>query len=326
MKFEIEDIPVIKEDSFNENIFSISKTPICNKITYIYILCNPTTHKIRYVDKTVDIKNRYRIHCKAETKTQTSCWIKSLLPLKPIMQIVEEVPIGNNWIEREQFWIMFYRFLGAKLTNSTDGGEGLVGFIPSEETREKLRIAGTNRKHTDEERAKISAAHMGKKKSPEAVAKVAVALTGRKHTKEACAKMSESRKNPSEARHKQMSESRTGAKHTEESKIKIGLGNKDNVVSQETKDKISIANTGKIRTEEHREKLSIANKDKKRSDESKKRYSEAKKLYWANKKDRSLSEEHKAKIGASSKNRKQSEETIAKRVATRLFNKLNKGK
>lgn len=42
-----------------------------------------------------------------------------------------------------------------------------------------------------------------------------------------------------------------------ETKIKIGLGNKDKILSQETKDNISKANKGKVRTIEQRRNISL---------------------------------------------------------------------
>lgn len=85
--------------------------------------------------------------------------------------------------------------------NLTDGGEGTIGVVRSDETRakiskakkgrkltpeqiEKLRAANTGRVKTAEERAKLSAAHKGKPKSPEHVAKMKM-RAGRPMTKEA---------------------------------------------------------------------------------------------------------------------------------------------
>ena len=48
-----------------------------------------------------------------------------------ILEVAEEV----EWESRERFWISLLR---EQLTNHTDGGEGGLGFSPSEETRKKL--------------------------------------------------------------------------------------------------------------------------------------------------------------------------------------------
>ena len=103
--------------------------------------------------------------------------------------------------------------------NMTDGGEGSVGYRPSEETKkknskaQKMFIQRTGRanflgmKHTAETRAKITAAQTGKKRGPhsnehnekirkalqgrkiseEQKLKISKALTGYKHSAESCA-------------------------------------------------------------------------------------------------------------------------------------------
>jgi len=73
------------------------------------------------------------------------------------------------------------RHMGVELCNQTDGGEGASGYVPSEETRARLSIAGTGRPHSEETRAKLSAAQMGNTNS-----------LGHTHTAETRAKMSAS--------------------------------------------------------------------------------------------------------------------------------------
>lgn len=66
----------------------------------------------------------------------------------------------------EKYLISFYgrNDLGlGKLSNSTDGGEGVVGQIKSQETREKLRIANTGKKLTQEHKDKIGFHSKGNK-------------------------------------------------------------------------------------------------------------------------------------------------------------------
>lgn len=54
--------------------------------------------------------------------------------------------------------------------NSTLGGGGSVGFSPSPETREKLRIACTGWKQTEETKKRISQSHIGKECSANVLA------------------------------------------------------------------------------------------------------------------------------------------------------------
>lgn len=66
--------------------------------------------------------------------------------------------------------------------NLTDGGEGTLGFKPSEETRKKLSDAGRN--ITEETRCKRSATLNGHEISEETKKKISKSLTGRKLSEE----------------------------------------------------------------------------------------------------------------------------------------------
>ena len=76
------------------------------------------------------------------------------------------------------------------LVNLTDGGEGALGVIRSEETKAKISATLTGRVFSEEWRAKIGAAMKGKtlgKQSEEHVAKVSAALKGKPNPKVAAA-------------------------------------------------------------------------------------------------------------------------------------------
>lgn len=101
---------------------------------YIYGLVDPVSKEIRYVGKTVQsVENRLASHLsKAKTskkKTHVYCWIKSLLTqnLKPDIVVLEEVD-SKTWEESEKFFISYFKYIGADLTNNTEGGEaGTLG-------------------------------------------------------------------------------------------------------------------------------------------------------------------------------------------------------
>lgn len=113
------------------------------KPTYIYVLKCPISKDIRYVGKTISPKRRYNCHLspkKATIKTPIGRWVKKLQKsgLRPIMEILETCE--SNWESREKYWILFYRGLGKKLCNLTEGGEGVCGILRSKETRLKISI------------------------------------------------------------------------------------------------------------------------------------------------------------------------------------------
>jgi hypothetical protein len=109
----------------------------------IYALIDPRTDGVRYVGKSVNVVQRYRIHCVARGNRHSAVWIRSLrnVGLRPVLTILE-VATEEMWEERERYWIAFYREQGCDLTNLTDGGEGMHGISPSAETRRKLSMAG----------------------------------------------------------------------------------------------------------------------------------------------------------------------------------------
>lgn len=88
-------------------------------------------------------------------------WIRSLLSrgVRPAAMTIEEVS-DENWKERERYWIATL----PRLTNSVEGGEGLVN--PSEDVRRRISekvsegLKGNSRRagisHSNEHRQKIS--------------------------------------------------------------------------------------------------------------------------------------------------------------------------
>lgn len=82
---------------------------------------------------------------KRGSKNHRSNWIRSLLKkdLYPIIEAIEKV---NHSLreEKEKYWIKFYG--RDSLVNETDGGEGVLGYI-----------------YTNEDRERMSKSHLGKK-------------------------------------------------------------------------------------------------------------------------------------------------------------------
>lgn len=119
---------------------------------WIYALCDPETGEVRYVGRTDDIKRRLAIHLSAARSSgpRTHCanWIRSLLlqGKEPDVDVLDYVPVDQaHHMERE--YIALWRYLiGDRLTNLTDGGDGLLN--PSPEVRAKMsasaKARGTN--------------------------------------------------------------------------------------------------------------------------------------------------------------------------------------
>lgn len=96
------------------------------KIVYIYALFDPRYKRVRYVGKTINLRNRLYQHIYElnGSNPRKDNWIKGILKcgLKPEMIVIETCN-QSNWKEREIFWIAFYREVYSDLLNILDGGE-----------------------------------------------------------------------------------------------------------------------------------------------------------------------------------------------------------
>jgi len=139
-------------------------------IAVIYALCDPDTEEIRYIGKTSnDLYQRLGVHIYRAKRakgqlTHRMAWIRSLLsegkrPLIHGLAFVTE----ENWREKERWWIQFCRETGVRLTNLTDGGDGISGYSHTQERREQVRQQmlgnqyGKGHKWTLEQRVKMMA-------------------------------------------------------------------------------------------------------------------------------------------------------------------------
>ncbi len=132
----------------------------------IYGLIDPATNEIRYVGYTSKDVNRRLFEHIDESKHKVTShkhkWIAKLIKSgsKPEIKILETVN-DENWQDREKYWI---DKLGYRLTNSTEGGEGLLN--PSLDVRNRISekvtkslIGNSRRKgipHSEETKRNIS--------------------------------------------------------------------------------------------------------------------------------------------------------------------------
>ena len=138
----------------------------------IYYLADPRDNVIRYIGctgKTLSTRLTGHIStCKTHSFTYHSMnWIRSLLNVNifPIINLIEDNLSLEQAEQAEIFYIKTFRAIGYKLTNSTDGGTGIRGHIPSTETRLKMSLAASTRPRaplSNKTKQKISLAHIGK--------------------------------------------------------------------------------------------------------------------------------------------------------------------
>ena len=96
------------------------------------------------------------------------------------------------------------------LYNRTDGGDGVSGCIPSDETRRKISVATKNKILTEETRRKMSEAK--KNQSEETRRKISEAKKGKTFSEESRRNMSDASKNPSEETRRKKSVAMSGRK------------------------------------------------------------------------------------------------------------------
>lgn len=135
---------------------------------FIYGLIDPFDNSLRYVGftkKTIEIRLLEHIGCKGNNNHKNN-WIKSLISRgrKPESFLIEEV-YSDTWVDREKFWISFFRQIGCNLLNISDGGTGgggMKGKTHSSETRKLISMNRKGKKMSDEWRRKQSEYRTGR--------------------------------------------------------------------------------------------------------------------------------------------------------------------
>jgi group I intron endonuclease len=159
----------------------------------IYVLVDPRDQTIRYVGITAKpLEQRLIEHLREINRRKIHSHRKHWIALlarrgyRPIILPLQTVEDDDRW-EAERYWIRYYRDLGCRLVNNTDGGEGVVGYRHSATTRQRLVKSSARRgnpspmlgrKHSAEAREKIRQASLGN-----------TAALGRKHSDDARLKM-----------------------------------------------------------------------------------------------------------------------------------------
>ncbi|KKL54801.1 hypothetical protein LCGC14_2261760, partial [marine sediment metagenome] len=129
---------------------------------YIYALIDPFTKEIRYIGKSIKPKERLINQCNEYSPTWRTNWIQSIFKQgkRPEMSILQALEDNEDWQDAERKWIKKGREMGWRLTNCTDGGDGLVN--PSEEVRQKIIKTWIGRKHSEKTKKLIGEKSKGR--------------------------------------------------------------------------------------------------------------------------------------------------------------------
>lgn len=125
------------------------------KITSIYYLVSTRNLlNIRYVGKTFNSLN-FRLKGHKNNAKKDNTYIKNWIrkETKDGFEIkiflIEECKT-ELWEEREKFWIAYYKSIGFKLCNSTEGGQGVAGYkSPKQKVDNTIFKQGTSVKIVD---------------------------------------------------------------------------------------------------------------------------------------------------------------------------------
>ena len=203
----------------------------------IYGLIDPRTQQLRYVGKTQhELRRRLNEHrtisyggSKARNQ-HCAKWLRALHKAGHSFDytVLQEIPAGGDWEEAEQFWIAYFKYVGANLTNHTAGGDGLCGIRRPKDVYERGAAKRRGKPLSEEAKARMRAAW-----TPERIAKHRASRKGWRPSEELRALWSEMGKrrqlaNPSRWQHL------------------IGI-NKGKRASNETKEKLRSAWTAERR-------------------------------------------------------------------------------
>lgn len=159
---------------------------------YVYSLICPLISEIRYIGITKN-KLEYRLnkHIREIDKSNThkNNWLKIIrskgLLDKLKIELIEECDL-HELPKREIYWIDFYKKHNLKLTNSTIGGEGIIGYKHTIEAKKKIseRSKKPRKKMSEIAKNNISKSligntrHLGKTHTDETIKKISMSKKG----------------------------------------------------------------------------------------------------------------------------------------------------
>jgi hypothetical protein len=137
----------------------------------IYGLKSKKEDIIRYVGYTkLNLRKRLTNHFSESRKRDThkDRWIRKNEFEIDILLLEDNINSFNEALEKEMFWIKKYKEeYNIDLVNSTDGGNGTLGRLLTEDEKINLSNKNLGKKLTDEHKIKISNSNIGRKTSEE---------------------------------------------------------------------------------------------------------------------------------------------------------------
>jgi hypothetical protein len=117
---------------------------------------------VGYTKRTIKKRLSSHIHQSKERDTHKDRWIRKNNRNIDVILIEDNINTYELVLEREIYWIDYYKKIGNDLVNSTAGGDGTKGRSPSMAERERSRKLNLGKKLSEEHKAKIGKSHKGK--------------------------------------------------------------------------------------------------------------------------------------------------------------------
>lgn len=117
----------------------------------VYALSDPRTQEVRYIGKTATrLEGRLDTHFQPsslKTNTKKDQWLRGMLKagIAVEVDVLERCSGEEELNQAERFHIASWRFMGARLTNHTDGGDGAIGLKWSTASRAQASLTHKER-------------------------------------------------------------------------------------------------------------------------------------------------------------------------------------
>lgn len=149
-------------------------------MVFIYALIDPFTFKVRYIGKTIRLKERLMNQMNERSNTYRSHWLQSLKSKKkrPHQVILQTLNDSDDWQKAEVRWIAVAKKYGWPLVNCTDGGDGVTNL--SGESKARMLKTWKGRKHKPESLEKMRLANVGRVHSEDHKKHMSELMKGRK--------------------------------------------------------------------------------------------------------------------------------------------------
>ena len=126
----------------------------------IYCITN-LLNGMKYVGQTINLKRRIEHHKRENLYVDKA--IKKYGFENFAVEVLDECENREQLNEREKFWILKFDCKKPRGYNLTDGGEGIIRYPHTNETKAKIALKHLGKKQTKEANAKNSEAHRGEK-------------------------------------------------------------------------------------------------------------------------------------------------------------------